>query len=138
MVSGNQPAFSAYPSAGTAVSNASFTKIAINTTSFDTNSNFNTSTYRFTPTVAGYYQVNGRISFSANLTSTFCVIFKNGSEAFRGTGGVLNSPLVSAIVYMNGSTDYIELYAYQNSGSSQTTGNVSSENYFQALMVRAA
>lgn len=137
-VAGTGPAFSAYPAAGTSISNVTFTKIALLTESFDTNNNYDTSLSRFTPTVAGYYQFNGRISFGANLTSVFCALFKNGSETNRGCGGVLNSPTVSAIIYMNGSTDYVELYAYQNTGSSQTNGNGASENYFQASMVRAA
>jgi hypothetical protein len=50
----------------------------------------------------------------------------------------MNSPAVSALIYMNGSTDYVELYAYQNAGGSQTSGTGSAENYFQASLVRAA
>jgi hypothetical protein len=43
----------------------------------------------------------------------------------------------SAQVYLNGSTDYIELYALQNQATQNTV--VSSEAfYFQASMVRAA
>ena len=59
-VFGNQPAFSVYLSSNqTGVTNSTSTKIQFNTKVFDTNSNFDSSTnYRFTPTVAGYYQLN--------------------------------------------------------------------------------
>ena len=50
------PAFSAYLSANQSVSANVFTKITFDTEDFDTNSNFSSS--RFTPTVAGYYQLN--------------------------------------------------------------------------------
>jgi hypothetical protein len=44
----------------------------------------------------------------------------------------------SALIYLNGSTDYIEIYIFQNSGSSQSIlGTYSAEAYFQAVMVRS-
>lgn len=50
----NAPAFSAHGSALQSVSDQTFTKVAFNTKEFDTDSRYNTSTYRFTPNVAGY------------------------------------------------------------------------------------
>ena len=59
-VAGNGPAFYAYRTATqTGIASATFTKIQLNVELFDTNSNYdNVTNYRFTPTVAGYYQVN--------------------------------------------------------------------------------
>ena len=58
MVSGNMPAFSAYQSVGTTANNSTWTKIACNIEEFDTNSYYDNATnYRFTPLIAGYYQV---------------------------------------------------------------------------------
>jgi hypothetical protein len=53
----------------TTITSNTFTKVQINTEEFDTNSNFDSTTnYRFTPTVAGYYQVNGSVN---NYSSTY-------------------------------------------------------------------
>jgi hypothetical protein len=145
MVSGNQPAFSAFASATTSTASVTFTKVAINTEEFDTNNNFDSTTnYRFTPTVAGYYQVSGAITWATSATGYgIAAIFKNGAEFKRGSSSPLISNLnvsqnVSTLIYLNGSTDYIELYAYQNSGTTVATFNSSPYVYFQACLVRAA
>ena len=143
-VAGTGPAFSAYQNATTTVNNSTWTKIALQAEEFDTASCFDSTTnYRFTPTVAGYYQVNGCVNFAANaLGFRFISIYKNGSSIKNGqntVGGAINFTAinVSALIYLNGSTDYIELYANQNSGSNlATSGN--SDVYFQASLVRAA
>ena len=143
MVSGNMPAFSAYPSGNQTISNATFTKVTYDTEEFDTNSNFASS--RFTPTVAGYYQVNARVVFNGfALSQTILAIYKNGSESKR-LGQIPNStsssvcPMGSALIYMNGSTDYLEIYIRQDSGTSQTMlGSYAAEAYFQGFLVRTA
>ena len=145
MVSGNQPAFSAYADATTqTLATVTYTKILFQIEEFDTNSNFASS--RFTPTVAGYYQVSSQLLFSALGGFTCLVaIYKNGEDFKEGTrtaiaatssGGVY----VSALVYCNGSTDYLEVYGQQASGTSQNLLGTNNQflNYFQAVMVRAA
>ena len=42
----------------------------------------------------------------------------------------------SALIYCNGSTDYLELYAFASVG--QNLVNEPNRTYFQAVMVRAA
>lgn len=144
-VAGNGPAFSAYADATTqTLVTATYTKILFQTEEFDTNSNFASS--RFTPTVAGYYQVNAQLLFPA-LAGLTCLVavYKNGSDFKEGTrtaiaaassGGVY----VSALVYCNGSSDYIEIYGQQASGSSQNLSGTNNAflNYFQGVMVRSA
>lgn len=125
-IGGNEwPVFSGYASAGTTVPDSTYTKILFAGEDFDTNNNYSSS--RFTPTVAGYYQINANSRFGAfTVSSIFLVIYKNGGAHTRGNGSSMNSsgfiyPSISGIVYCNGTTDYIEIYAYQNSGSSQLT-----------------
>jgi hypothetical protein len=50
------------------------------------------------------------------------------------------SPSISSLVYLNGSTDYIEMYVYQSSGGSATTINTNTTYgvTFSASMVRGA
>lgn len=143
IVLNNYPAFSAYSGSAQSISTGTWTKLQCNTEEFDTNSNYDKDTnYRFLPTVAGYYQVNG--SFNPQVLSSLiiCAIYKNGTrfkdfEALGSSSGG-GSAVGSALIYFNGSTDYIEFYGYQGSaGSGSLTTNVNG-TYFQASMVRGA
>jgi hypothetical protein len=140
-VAGTGPAFSAYQSSAQTVSNATFTKINFQTEEFDTNNNFASST--FTPTIAGYYQVSGGLYFGTSSGFVLLVVYKTGVAYKRlaGTASPNNGTATygSCIVYCNGSTDTIELYAYQNSGGSVTMPFPQADLvYFQAALVRAA
>ena len=147
MVSGNMPAFSAYGNASQTVTASTFTKVTLNTEEFDTNNNFDSTTnYRFTPTVAGYYQINGQISFgtTSTLTRTLVIIYKNGSAYKYGLdiigatlSGVRGS--VSSVIYFNGSTDYVELYGFAGGvGTLTFNGASASDDYFNGVLVRSA
>jgi hypothetical protein len=147
------PAFSAYGNAIQSLSNNTATKVAYNTSVFDTNSNYSTANARFTPTVAGYYQVNCLASCSIVLTTSLqLAIYKNGAvyqnlyTEYNGgaaiTGHTDFTMTGSNLVYLNGSTDYIEIYATASNGGGSTAINGYSArpdvNYFNAVMVRAA
>ena len=136
MVSGNMPAFSAYQSSAQTLSNATTTKITFTTEVFDTNNNFASST--FTPTVAGYYQVNCGITVST-ATVIILFFFKNGSAFYR-IANTNSSPAStvsgSNLIYLNGSTDYVEVYAYAVIGSALGASQL--DTYFSGSMVRAA
>jgi hypothetical protein len=142
-VAGNGPAFSAYLSASQSISANIFTKAQFDTEEFDTASCFNTSTYRFTPNVAGYYQVNLIIYTSGSgSTQGIGAIYKNGSitkASFQSiaTGQCLPVP---ALIYLNGSSDYIEAYGYITTASGVIAGGGGSAPYcyFQAYLARAA
>jgi hypothetical protein len=133
------PAFSAVNSTSRSVANASYVKVICATEEFDTASAYDNATnYRFTPQVAGYYQVNGQIAFNLASGINAVAIFKNGAE-FKLGNQIINSSsytstAVSALIYLNGSTDYVELYTYQSSGGTATYNDA----YFQASMVRSA
>jgi hypothetical protein len=147
MVSGNQPAFSAYLSANqTPISNFIFTKVQLNTEEFDTASAYDNATnYRFTPQVAGYYQVNGSVNITSTTNSEIlCVIYKNGSAAKWGIYQTRTaqandgSSIVSALIYLNGSSDYIELYGYIAGTATLQFIGTQTRTYFQAVLVRTA
>ena len=141
MVSGNMPAFSAYNTSSQSISSATFTKFTFDTEVFDTNSNFASS--RFTPTVAGYYQVNGNMRCGGTSKNVSAVsIYKNGSP--YGYGNQINGTsavqlVVSEVVYLNGSTDYVELYGYVDATSPTFEYATTSANCrFSASLVRGA
>ena len=148
MVSGNMPAFSAYGNASQTVSANTFTKVTLNAKEFDTNNNFDSTTnYRFTPTVAGYYQINGQINFNSTISITRALlgIYKNGSaykwgNDFNTTTAISGfRAVVSSIIYFNGSTDYVELYGFVGgSGTFTFAGSSTADDYFNGSMVRNA
>lgn len=142
-VGGTGPAFSAYSNSGTSLSNGTYTKLAFQVEDFDTASCYdNTTNYRFTPNVAGYYIItSGSILVVAG--GVFAnVIYKNGSpiksmQVANSSGGA--GPTVSSVVYLNGTTDYVEIYAIQTSGSTQTVYiDGVRYSYFSGALVRAA
>jgi hypothetical protein len=151
MVSGNMPAFSAYCNSAQTLSAAVATKIQINTKVFDTANCFDATTnYRFTPNVAGYYQVNANL-FTTAITPTPAVlavqIYKNGTDyagaQLVSNGNNRNNSIVSRIIYMNGTTDYIEMYGYNGGGATVTVNNnvgatAGDSSYFEAVLVRSA
>jgi len=142
MVSGNMPAFSAYPSANSsAISSGTFVKVTLDSEEFDTNNNFASS--RFTPTVAGYYQINGAVSTTAYAGNyLLSAIYKNGSLYKNGSNYALNAAagpttIVSSLVYFNGSTDYVELYVIAQ-GTPQIYGANTYATFLNGSLVRAA
>ena len=134
------PAFSAYQSSAQTIATATYTKIQFQTEEFDTNNNFDSTTnYRFTPTVAGYYQVTGGASTVTTSTTLIVDLYKNGSQFKRINYGYPTAPNAygTALIYLNGTTDYVELYVFQGAAS-QILAAGSVYTYFQAAMIRSA
>jgi hypothetical protein len=126
------------------ISSGAFTKVTFDTETFDTNGNFASST--FTPTVAGYYQFNANALFNAIASGVVVIIaiYKNGAAYTRGTGGYLNSATgdiemtASALIYANGTTDYFDVYVFQNSGGAKDIYNSDTLTSFSGFLARSA
>ena len=126
-------------SAQSAPSADTFTKIAFDSETFDTDGKFANS--RFTPTVAGYYQINGGFSYAnGNYTEATAIltIRKNGGNHISQSSriGGFESRWgfnVGGLVYLD-SDDYVELFIY---GPSQSI-DPGSETYFTGTLVRKA
>jgi hypothetical protein len=143
----NGPAFAAYSGSGQNFTTSTFTKVTLDTEIFDTNNNFASS--RFTPTVAGYYQINGGVHLSntsAYMTNAVTAIYKNGSlytksQINMGSAGNINDTTycVSAVIYLNGSTDYVELYTYEVAGGTpQVVGGTTYDTQMSGCLLRTA
>jgi hypothetical protein len=135
------PAFSAYQTGNVSISSATATKFLFNVKLFDTATCYDTTTSRFTPTVAGYYQVNANAGMDVTSgTIALCWVYKNGSAYKRGVeiAGTISlatfEPTVSCLVYMNGTTDYIEIYGYM----SGTSPSMNGDRWFDACLIRGA
>lgn len=143
----NAPAFSAYLSSNQSISSSTWTKIQLANEDFDTASCYDHVTnYRFTPNIAGYYQINGKISTegsSGTITRVMCALWVNGAENKLGgdvwEGNVTNTGCqANALLYMNGTTDYVELYAYVSAGTTRIIRGVSAATWFNGILVGAA
>ena len=142
---GNGPAFSAYQGISQTLSANVYTKIQLNTERFDTNSNFDpTTNYRFTPTVAGYYQINYAVygTTTSTMTNFVGALYKNGSVYEYGnintsTGNQQYASV--SLVYMNGSTDYLEIYILVNgTGTLSATQAGGTVNFMSGFLARGA
>jgi hypothetical protein len=146
-LSAGGPAFSAYAQGNQSVANNTWTKVTLAYEEFDTANCFDSTTnYRFTPNVAGYYQINGMIGGNAtgtNPTMVMAAIYKNGAvyKRYTTTGNPIDyqSGTISSIVYFNGSTDYVELYGYLRSATAVISGESSYViTWMNGCLLRAA
>jgi hypothetical protein len=146
---GTGPAFSAYMTNGNAnlsLPSGTYTKVKFDTEIFDTNSCYDpTTNYRFTPNVAGYYLITAKvfISYTSSAPGRIRVaIYKNGSldkySSLTATAPLYENANITSLMYLNGSTDYVEIYALQNSSTDSVVVRGSIENEFSGCLVRAA
>jgi hypothetical protein len=132
------PAFRAYRNTDQNLTQNVFTKVQLNAETFDTDSCFDSTTnYRFTPTLAGYYQVNATIMTSGSNV-WYGIFYKNGAQFSRFLQNAALSMGFSGsdTIYFNGSTDYLELYIYSTGvGSTVVTGE--SASFMSASWIRS-
>lgn len=128
-VVGQAQVFRAYLSAPFSKS-ATWEKIPFNATYFNTlQGTFDTANNRFTASRSGYYQV-GVSGFSTASSASGerygFALFKNGSQETISGGNysAVDTPFASlnTIVYMNGTTDYIEIHMYSAIAATLSAG----------------
>jgi C1q domain len=138
-VAGTGPTFMALMGTSQSVSTGTTTKILFNSKSWDTNSCYDATNSKFIPNVAGYYDIIAS-AYHGGATNTFINIFKNGNSYQRGYQTTSNTTTStgSALVYCNGTTDYIEVYLTQNTGSTITVDAYDFTTRFSGVLVRAA
>ena len=143
----NYPAFQAHMNSDQgSISADTYTKVVFDTEFYDTGSMFDTSLYRFTPTVAGkyfcYYTLGNSFSSGTpdDVRSRF---YFNGSAAadlrsaqfreYNGAGlAVVVTTHSNAVLTFNGSSDYVEVY-----GRGDGTPQFSADSYFGAYRIGA-
>jgi hypothetical protein len=126
-----------------------FNKLQFDSETVDTASWYdNVTNFRYTPKVAGYYYFycDAQILYGTANASTEGVaaaIYKNGAVALQGGPSLvmhaatidLGTSYAAGMLFMNGSTDYVEFYVYcgGGSGTSSTSGAsaaaIASRNY---------
>ena len=138
-LAGTGPTFSAYLGTTQAITANTWTKIQFGVEEWDTANCFDSTTnYRFTPNVAGYYQFNLTCSsFSSTYSGgNYVGLYRNNIQIRWQFLSTYGSPGLSSMLYMNGSTDYIEGFIYL--GTSQNLTASYYNNLFQGFLARAA
>jgi hypothetical protein len=130
------------------ISNNTLTALTFNNELFDTDGFHSTSTNTSRLTVpsgkAGYYQIFGTTIFDTNATGKrYININKNGSTIFSGgelagSSTLYISSYASCVVNL-AVGDYIEFFAYQNSGGNLNiyTGAINSYSQFSMTFLGA-
>ncbi len=121
-------------------SSSVWTRVNVGSQGFDTDSIVSGSVA--TPKVAGYYLFSGLAQeVTATASRLSAAIYKNGVNVAFGTdvkvsigGDFVFSSSVSTLLYMNGSTDYVELYVYAE-GAGLSAGQ---NTRFEGTLLRAA
>lgn len=133
------PSFSANLSGAQSIATSTYTKAQLATEIFDTDGYFdNVTNYRFTPLIAGKYLVLLTVTIQSPADQQYFIgaVYKNGSGVYyyqpRASGTSDQGGAASTIVSLNGSTDYIELYLYQDSGVNKS---FAATTYFSAVWV---
>jgi hypothetical protein len=106
------------------------TKIQFNGEEFDTDNCYDpTTNYRFTANKAGYYQFNAAVLMDGGSLTAGDIVFKKNGTNFSGgnlgpddANGYL-AVNASAVIYLNGSTDYVEVFVTAYGGAQVNYGN---------------
>ena len=143
--SSSGPAFRAFgQTSNQSVTPDTWTKVQFNAESFDTDNCYDpTTNFRFTANKAGYYFFNtGVLAIAETGKYVQTTIYKNGSAYDRGVrvGATDNEGLSNqgALIYLNGSSDYVEVFCIINAGSvSEAFVRVNEVCYFEGIWIRS-
>ena len=107
---------------------------------------FNTSNGRFTPTVAGWYQINASVQvFPTDSLSNIAILIrlaKNGIVtklgSYPGINGFQPISTLNCLIYLNGTTDYIYCDLFTTAALSVfATSGSGTSTYFQGHWLRS-
>ena len=93
---------------------------------------FNTSTYTFTPQKAGYWEITASYDVYRN-TEASMAIKKNGSTVAAAGSFNAVAQQITKIIYLNGSTDYINIV--NMGGAALSRGQSDTRSWFQARWI---
>ena len=143
----NTPAFSVQMNGVQTLNHNTTTKLEFDTEIFDSDSKYDTSAYRFTPTVVGKYLITLSLYFDGqgqnNLRNFNLMIYKNGSVyaavGYDSAGGYGNNGVrnVTSIMELD-ADDYVEAYGnffVQDSSTSAAGGTGINQAQFSGYKI---
>ncbi len=107
-----------YQSTLQSIPTSTWTKISLQSKSFDPENCGDITNYKWTCSKSGYYNIIGALGISTGVGRAVIKIYKNGSFFIKGSDVLFTSYkglIVSGIEYIE-KGDYLELYALQASG----------------------
>jgi hypothetical protein len=144
----NIPLLFAYRSSGAGnqtVTNNTSTKAQLDTVEIDTHSWWDAANYRYIPQIPGYYRFDYAIGLNGTTVSILqSSLLKNGATIHTGFRllGTLSTTVAgmggaaSKVEYMNGTTDYVEVWGQINASSGTNFFGSSSFTYLQAQLIQ--
>ena len=139
------PSFFVHKNAAQSISNTTWSLVSFQTETLDSDSDFNTTTFHFTPTTAGWYYLFAGIAWNttSDISDTYIAINKNQNGGVGGTSAFVtnthyNTLKTAVLLEANGSSDYFCVATYQNSGGSVDTGADVTQNYFAGYKIIGA
>jgi hypothetical protein len=134
------PAFFVSKTGNQSISQNTWTKATMTVEEFDTDNCFASST--FTPNKAGYYQVSSTVNTQqASGTARQKAFYKNGAIFNLWQTSDDSSPTEvdngSTLFYMNGTTDYLEVYVLLTSSTTRTIGSDDKGTMFCGVWIRS-
>ncbi len=122
-------------------------KVTFQTEILDNTSAFDTVNSRFLPLVAGWYYIYGVTEILDNSLPAIpqsglkITLKKNGSSdiafGIYGYSSHGSTVQLSCFVYLNGSTDYIEMYAYQGYDNTAPDITTETDTWFSGFLINA-
>ena len=132
-------AFSANKTTEQTLTTDTWTKVIFENGGFDYTDLYDLANSKFLPDVAGLYQLNVTLSnagSSADISKATYAIYKNGSLHAIIFDSILAdnaaSRSASFLLALNGTTDYIEIYAYLTA----TTCKIGTGTYVSGFLVK--
>jgi hypothetical protein len=138
----NSPIFYAHNQNSQTISNNTHTVVQFDTDNatgdFDPDSKFDTSNYRFTPGISGYYLLYTQIALYDNndFDNFRCTIRKNGGAIVRARIVHRDNGTINAMTIVNSDTnDYFDCEVYHDKGSNLSLTTGYENTYFTGFKV---
>ena len=132
-----RPMFDVAKSSSQSLSNATVTKITWDTENYDIGGNF--ANNKFTAPITGKYHMSTVLTYSTMVAGAGIglIWYKNGSVFRNGhhqsTEINITFTLQSSVVFDLSASDYVEVYAFQGSGSSESLGTANNVGSVSAV-----
>jgi len=123
LITPNQSVFRVSLNNHQTISNNTNTLVSFDTVTFDPNNWWDTTNKQFLPTIAGYYcsQISLRWNSSDDWDIADLYFYKNSDivQAASLRNERFETIVLTSLVYLNGSSDYLKVFAMQSSGSNK-------------------
>ena len=138
----NTPVFKATLPNNANINNNSATVMALGTENLDTGGAYNTSTFKFTPTVEGdyFFTASCLIDFGNDAGEYGDIsVQKNGNKVIASRRAVTGDPAMSSVIscngttHMNGSGDYVQAVIFHNQGAGRDMDSNEDYTFFHGF-----